>query len=397
MRKISTLLHLALISLLYPWQGLSAAGDEYLKYFRTDSAYVCSWNSSDSTWVPASVQLYQYDKGRLMNIFTYDYTNRAEQGKSEYSYNTEGLIESVVNYYYSNGWVPATRNLYTYNPLGQVSEIRIQKNTNSSWTDDRIQMNYVYNSSGKVTEYQMIYWRNNEWTPPTTDYSFYDDTEKLIRREAVYSSGIIDYRIHYTYTECNLLSEMYAQYPGTVGWNNLWKADYQYNPCGFKISQVQYTGSGSDWIPNTKTISFTYFKPELYPWRRVPICHKGRTIIVSINAVKAHLNHGDCLGPCHGSDGSDDNENRRRSSFIPDRPFSVYPNPASDRITIDLRKGGESDFTKIELLDFRGNVIRTINVFDEEQVTIPRDGLAGGQYFLRVIAGEVYNLMVIFK
>jgi hypothetical protein len=28
------------------------------------------------------------------------------------------------------------------------------------------------------------------------------------------------------------------------------------------------------------------------------ICHKGRTISVSVNAVPAHLRHGDTLGPC---------------------------------------------------------------------------------------------------
>jgi hypothetical protein len=33
---------------------------------------------------------------------------------------------------------------------------------------------------------------------------------------------------------------------------------------------------------------------------KVQICHKGRTIWVNENAVQAHLNHGDTLGPCGG-------------------------------------------------------------------------------------------------
>ncbi len=34
---------------------------------------------------------------------------------------------------------------------------------------------------------------------------------------------------------------------------------------------------------------------------KVTICHKGKTISVNSNAVKAHLAHGDYLGSCSGS------------------------------------------------------------------------------------------------
>ena len=32
--------------------------------------------------------------------------------------------------------------------------------------------------------------------------------------------------------------------------------------------------------------------------KKVTICHKGKTITVSKNAVPAHVRHGDTLGPC---------------------------------------------------------------------------------------------------
>ena len=32
--------------------------------------------------------------------------------------------------------------------------------------------------------------------------------------------------------------------------------------------------------------------------KKVTICHKGRTITVSVNAMRAHMAHGDKLGPC---------------------------------------------------------------------------------------------------
>jgi hypothetical protein len=31
---------------------------------------------------------------------------------------------------------------------------------------------------------------------------------------------------------------------------------------------------------------------------RVPVCHKGNTIVIAIAALPAHLAHGDVAGPC---------------------------------------------------------------------------------------------------
>lgn len=49
---------------------------------------------------------------------------------------------------------------------------------------------------------------------------------------------------------------------------------------------------------------------------KVYICHNGNTICVSINAIQAHLDHGDELGQCsddddnnHGNDDNDDDDN----------------------------------------------------------------------------------------
>ena len=41
-------------------------------------------------------------------------------------------------------------------------------------------------------------------------------------------------------------------------------------------------------------------RPVHPPKGKVAICHKGKkTIYVNNSAAKAHLNHGDYLGPCH--------------------------------------------------------------------------------------------------
>lgn len=34
------------------------------------------------------------------------------------------------------------------------------------------------------------------------------------------------------------------------------------------------------------------------PHDKVTICHKGKTIVINSSALKAHLKHGDKMGPC---------------------------------------------------------------------------------------------------
>lgn len=380
----------------YPFAISYSAIDEYLNFFRTDSAYVYNWNAINGEWIPASIQKYNYDGGRLLNVVMVSYTSRTEQAKVEYQYDVDGLLSSATNYAYNNGWLPSIRNLYSYDSQSRISEIRVQKISGTDWVDDRLQLNYVYDAQGKVTEFQMIYWRNDQWTLPTTDHSYYDSNNKLIRREATYSTGITDYQIIYTYDLFNLLSEMYAQYPSSGSWNNLWKTDYQYNPCGLKISQVQYAGSGSSWIPNTLTVNYTYFKPDLCPEKKLPMCHNGKTIIVKKTVVQNRLDHGDCLGPCADGKGSIAVKMKSGVTEQPAVPFTIYPVPATDHITV-ARNGYDSNISKVELIDMYGHILRSEIVSDDGEVVIPRNGLISGQYLVRIHGDQVYSMIIIFN
>jgi hypothetical protein len=369
---------------------------EYLKYFRTDSAYVYNWNSTESVWLPGSIQLYNYENGRIVNLLAVDYFRRIGQAKTEYSYNTEGLLEATVNYYYNNGWMAASRNLYFYNAQQRISEIHIQKWINYAWTDDRKQLNYNYDISGHLTDYQLIYWRNDEWTSPTTDYSYFDEPGRLIRREAIYPDGSTDYQVIYNYGQSNLLSESYAQYPSAAGWQNWWRVTYEYTNCIIKKSQIQYISSGNGWIPNTKTQYFTYFRPELWPDRKAMVCHEGQSMYVRTIAVQNHLNHGDCIGPCPEGESSEAIRSRRVTNELKSDPFTIYPNPASDRITL-IRNSDNPEISKIEVMDMNGNILRSVSACDAGDVTIGRDGLISGQYIVRIYGDQIYSLVVVFN
>ena len=55
---------------------------------------------------------------------------------------------------------------------------------------------------------------------------------------------------------------------------------------------------------------------------KVEMCHKGQTICVDLNAVQAHLNHGDTMGACEILE----------SVFI--KKSRIYPNPIHDQFAV---------------------------------------------------------------
>ncbi len=82
------------------------------------------------------------------------------------------------------------------------------------------------------------------------------------------------------------------------------------------------------------------------------------TICVSYNAVQAHLNHGDYIGPCG-------NASCNNGLVIPDVHVSsmssvdleVYPNPASDVVNIQLNTQGEA--MNVTISDNFGRIVWT--------------------------------------
>ncbi len=99
----------------------------------------------------------------------------------------------------------------------------------------------------------------------------------------------------------------------------------------FPIGTTTNTFLATDPGENDATCSFrvTVVDPHCTP-DKVYLCHNGNTICVSVNAMQAHLNHGDLLGPCSLGKIGEEVVN------LPDR-FGLeqnYPNPFNPTTTI---------------------------------------------------------------
>jgi hypothetical protein len=389
-----------LIIFLFIASGLPSNAKEdlnYKNYFRTDSAHVFSWDATLNDWILSSSQVYYYNaNGKLNSVIEISLITGIYISKAEYLYNENSLLAGQNFYSWNGEWIPAGRNMVTYDENDKTSEIMIQVYKSGEWENNRWQKNYKYDEEGRLTEFQMLYWRDNAWSLPATDYSTYDEEGRLIKRIGFYSNGDISSQILYNYDANGLRSEMYAQYPSGTSWLNLWLINYQYDSCGGQVLQIRYQGVLTDWIPQTKTFSFISFNAEAFSGKKVPVCHKGNTIYVSKNAVKAHLAHGDCIGECTVE------KNSERQGFDekgkPEKPpFTIYPNPARERITIKFTGDECEESKRVELTDFYGKLIRSFNIKDNGDLTIYRNNLLPGTYYIRLVGAKVYSAVVIFE
>jgi len=129
---------------------------------------------------------------------------------------------------------------------------------------------------------------------------------------------------------------------------------------------------------------------------KVYICHNGNTLCVSTNAVQAHLNHGDFLGPCSSCGDRNGSITREQADHL---ELELYPNPANDEVTIDLNGLGEAN-ASLTMFDNLGRIIMSKNIVGDThhaQFKVSLNGFASGKYFVRVItANEVQtkNLVI---
>jgi hypothetical protein len=71
-----------------------------------------------------------------------------------------------------------------------------------------------------------------------------------------------------------------------------------------------------------------------------------------------------------------------------DYGFSLYPNPASDRITIEFQKTLQSEI-KIDIFNYKGTIVRTYKAgFGQDEYSINHPGLPNGIYLVRIKSGN---------
>ena len=123
--------------------------------------------------------------------------------------------------------------------------------------------------------------------------------------------------------------------------------------------------------------------------KKVTICHKGHTITVSINALPAHLAHGDCVGPCNNNNNriAEQNEQNEEGSY----DFNIIPNPSDGKFTLLITGNSddnisaylENEKTEICIYDIFGKIIYKSQVVNSNSI-IDLSDHSKGLYFYKI-------------
>lgn len=365
-------------------------------YLKTDSTHLYLWNPSANLWEINSVQYFKYEKGgNLSSFITKSISSSSNISKSEYIYDANGLLITETSFIWNNEWIPYSRNLTSYDNYGKCKEIVVQNWESGNWINIRLDKYNNYDLNGNIISFEIYDWIETAWVYHLTDYWYYDTSNKLIKRAAILPDSSVYYKILYCYNENGKRTEMYAQFASGNNWINSWRQTYAYNECGNQKEQIDYYGNGPEWVLSTKTIYFDSFNYSGNFGNKIPICHNGHTIYVSKDAVKAHLAHGDCLGECTVEK---KNKERNFNEFENQskQPFTIYPNPAREKFIIKFENEDPNESKKVEFTDSYGKLLKAFNFKGNSDLTIYRNNLPKGTYYIRVIGKVTYSQIVIF-
>lgn len=110
---------------------------------------------------------------------------------------------------------------------------------------------------------------------------------------------------------------------------------------------------------------------------------------INYSALASHMAHGDYLGPCGNAkcdDDDDDDFTGDRSSSIETNDATLFPNPATGEVWLDL-SGYENSVFTVRIQDVRGVLVQSIHVADaahSEPLRLDLSAVAAGMYYIQV-------------
>lgn len=379
----------------------SQNSDRTESYLIQDYIINYQWDKESGEWVPATrVQAVYSQNNKLLENITIRLPEGDTVSRIKYFYNDLGRTDYIIAQDYVSGlWVTKYKQVTEYDLYGRRSSVITFLPDGDNWIYSARQHFLLYNEIGKLDSFHSQYWINSDWQSVAIDYYEYDQEGDLIRQYRVLTAGGFSYQAFYTYQDHRMLTRFVQNFNRVTNtWINSYRDTYQYDPCGIRRQYIRERFLSGNWVNEQKTVYFYKLNtPENERNPKVAVCHNGNTIFVSVNAVDAHLAHGDCIGRCADEkDTPPENLNKPESRDIRP-PFIVFPNPARESITLKFNPDLEICTRKIELTDSFGRLVRSYLIYDNAEFTITRGNLRSGSYYIRLIGPEIFSTVVVLK
>ncbi|MBK0403437.1 T9SS type A sorting domain-containing protein [Adhaeribacter sp. BT258] len=136
---------------------------------------------------------------------------------------------------------------------------------------------------------------------------------------------------------------------------------------------------------------------------KVTICHNGHEICVSVNAVQAHLAHGDVLGNCQSSNNQPAKPNNGggtiNNKVVSDILMTAVPNPFTENTQIDFVMPETGSYA-LAIYDLKGMLVKNVeegNATANERRSIEVNGnqWPKGVYMARLVTGKEVKVIKI--
>ena len=403
---IKTLLNVGL-SLIIILPGLDLSAQPVREHMvvaepalRTEMVYEYTWDTTSEAWVLHNTVKYDYaySDGETRVVTTSDYLTGIPSKRVIYQYTADKVLKEALYQDYVDGiWADNRLDIWIQNSDGLNIETITQYFLNGVWTNISRYTDYQYEGR-QLKRYTFQSWSGTDWADSFYDSWYYNENRQLTERTQIRLNDTPINKFTYEIGDHNLRERMTVYSWTNHEWEGYTRRNYEYNRCG-KLSAVNYQDyKDGEWV-NTMRQEYVYSIHPLEHDRRtkVPLCHRGHTIYVPLTAVDAHLAHGDCLGKCLVEERGPFAESFPDEATRKSSPFTVFPIPARESLTVRLNTDFQGMFERIELADYSGNVLLTIRLNDEFEVVIPRGNLSPGVYYLRLHGKETFSQSVIFR
>lgn len=385
-RKLATYIAVLALFLLKP-ESVNAVSYQLVH----DSTYSYYYDNQSAEWILSGSYHYYSSNGLPDSTVTHD-SNGQPIARAVYTYEN-GILKAVLSQNAVAGiWVNSQYQEFIFNG-GRLSERIVTKWQSGAWINLN-RFTYFYDPDDNLIVYQRDVWRQNAWSVFSADSLFYDSQQRLILRSARLRSGEFVTRQIYDYDDSGLRISQIRQDFINEAWVNVSRVNNLYN-CDLRTGSITESWTGGAWQPvgKSRELYHVVLDPTI---RKMPMCYEGNTIFISPSELNTYLELGACVDGCPPPTLKSETLPVSPQSSIPDIPFVVYPNPASENINIRFNSL-DMQVDRVELFDFNGRMIYSVSPEDQSAISIETGNLKSGNYILRVISDTVYSMIITRK
>lgn len=328
------------------WVNEQRVTYDYNSSLNTDLEHVYNWDDSTSLWEENIRVDYTYDGSALLveklSYYLLDSGQTYNLYWGHYTYNSDDLVDTFLSQrWISTEWRSDQRYEHAYDIDGNITERKraVWDMLQSSWRYiDRLL--YTYNSEGRVTELLKQSWNvvGSSWHDSKRTVYTYDVDGLLVQElnENYQNQVWVPYSriLHTNNGNGNQVKSETQQWNSqTMQWVGLWEFNYEYNTDNTLHQRVTRIMVDSVWVNDHRE---TYYY-----------------------------------------------DMHQQVEETGQEQLLIYPNPATDHITITMSGGGPSH---TQIYDSQGRIVATQVGLGKTAVVDVRH-LSSGTYFIRIEQG----------